>query len=171
MKMIASTKLAKAQRAMQAGKEYGLANKGGCYPAWHLRVASKIYLLSNRGLCSRPIWQADSKQAFHRCLLWQRSLWWYPLLRFQSYPTRFQQRIRLTTSRCFRQWYHSRRRFLHHGHWWQIKSSDQPCSFIQPRTHFQPNWSWHPYFCGCSRCGGFDHAEWCEIRLGGSCVQ
>lgn len=28
MKMIASTKLAKAQRAMQAGKEYGLANSG-----------------------------------------------------------------------------------------------------------------------------------------------
>ncbi len=28
MKMIASTKLAKAQRAMQAGKEYGLANAG-----------------------------------------------------------------------------------------------------------------------------------------------
>ena len=28
MKMIASTKLAKAQRAMQAGKEYGIANKG-----------------------------------------------------------------------------------------------------------------------------------------------
>lgn len=28
MKMIASTKLAKAQRAMQAGKDYGLANKG-----------------------------------------------------------------------------------------------------------------------------------------------
>jgi F-type H+-transporting ATPase subunit gamma len=28
MKMIASTKLAKAQRAMRAGKEYGLANKG-----------------------------------------------------------------------------------------------------------------------------------------------
>ena len=26
--MIASTKLAKAQRAMRAGKEYGLANKG-----------------------------------------------------------------------------------------------------------------------------------------------
>jgi F-type H+-transporting ATPase subunit gamma len=28
MKMIASTKLAKAQRAMQSGKEYGLANSG-----------------------------------------------------------------------------------------------------------------------------------------------
>jgi len=28
MKMIASTKLAKAQRAMQAGKEYGIANAG-----------------------------------------------------------------------------------------------------------------------------------------------
>lgn len=28
MKMIASTKLAKAQRAMQAGKDYGIANKG-----------------------------------------------------------------------------------------------------------------------------------------------
>ena len=28
MKMIASTKLAKAQRAMEAGKKYGLANKG-----------------------------------------------------------------------------------------------------------------------------------------------
>lgn len=28
MKMIASTKLAKAQRAMQAGKEYGAANSG-----------------------------------------------------------------------------------------------------------------------------------------------
>lgn len=28
MKMIASTKLAKAQRAMQAGKEYGVANAG-----------------------------------------------------------------------------------------------------------------------------------------------
>lgn len=28
MKMIASTKLAKAQRAMQAGKQYGLANAG-----------------------------------------------------------------------------------------------------------------------------------------------
>jgi F-type H+-transporting ATPase subunit gamma len=28
MKMIASTKLAKAQRALQSGKEYGLANTG-----------------------------------------------------------------------------------------------------------------------------------------------
>jgi len=28
MKMIASTKLAKAQRAMQIGKEYGIANSG-----------------------------------------------------------------------------------------------------------------------------------------------
>jgi F-type H+-transporting ATPase subunit gamma len=28
MKMIASTKLSKAQRAMEAGKKYGLANKG-----------------------------------------------------------------------------------------------------------------------------------------------
>ena len=28
MKMIASTKLNKAQRAMQAGKQYGLANSG-----------------------------------------------------------------------------------------------------------------------------------------------
>ena len=28
MKMIASTKLAKAQRAMQAGKQYGIANSG-----------------------------------------------------------------------------------------------------------------------------------------------
>lgn len=28
MKMIASTKLAKAQRAMIAGKEYGIANSG-----------------------------------------------------------------------------------------------------------------------------------------------
>jgi len=28
MKMIASTKLAKAQRAMQAGKQYGVANSG-----------------------------------------------------------------------------------------------------------------------------------------------
>lgn len=28
MKMIASTKLAKAQRAMQVGKEYGIANSG-----------------------------------------------------------------------------------------------------------------------------------------------
>jgi len=28
MKMIASTKLAKAQRAMEAGKKYGQANKG-----------------------------------------------------------------------------------------------------------------------------------------------
>ena len=28
MKMIASTKLSKAQRAMQAGKDYGIANKG-----------------------------------------------------------------------------------------------------------------------------------------------
>lgn len=28
MKMIASTKLAKAQRAMQAGKDYGIANSG-----------------------------------------------------------------------------------------------------------------------------------------------
>jgi hypothetical protein len=28
MKMIASTKLAKAQRAMQSGKQYGLANSG-----------------------------------------------------------------------------------------------------------------------------------------------
>ena len=30
MKVIASTKLAKAQRALQAGKEYGLANSGEC---------------------------------------------------------------------------------------------------------------------------------------------
>lgn len=30
MKMIASTKLAKAQRAMAAGKQYGIANSGGC---------------------------------------------------------------------------------------------------------------------------------------------
>ena len=28
MKVIASTKLSKAQRALQAGKEYGLANSG-----------------------------------------------------------------------------------------------------------------------------------------------
>jgi F-type H+-transporting ATPase subunit gamma len=28
MKMIASTKLAKAQRALQSGKQYGLANTG-----------------------------------------------------------------------------------------------------------------------------------------------
>ena len=28
MKMIASTKLAKAQRAMQEGKQYGIANSG-----------------------------------------------------------------------------------------------------------------------------------------------
>ena len=28
MKMIASSKLAKAQRAMEAGKSYGIANKG-----------------------------------------------------------------------------------------------------------------------------------------------
>ena len=30
MKMIASTKLNKAQRAMLAGKEYGIANAGTC---------------------------------------------------------------------------------------------------------------------------------------------
>lgn len=31
MKMIASTKLAKAQRAMQSGKLYGEANAGECF--------------------------------------------------------------------------------------------------------------------------------------------
>lgn len=34
MKMIASTKLAKAQRAMQAGKEYGVANSGEKQTVW-----------------------------------------------------------------------------------------------------------------------------------------
>lgn len=32
MKMIASTKLNKAQRAMQAGKQYGIANAGESVP-------------------------------------------------------------------------------------------------------------------------------------------
>lgn len=39
MKMIASTKLAKAQRAMQAGKQYGLANAGACYTESHMEWA------------------------------------------------------------------------------------------------------------------------------------
>ena len=52
------------------------------------------------------------------------------------------------------------------------KSPAQSCSSIQPTTHFQPNWSLlYSYFRGCSWCGGFDHAEWCEIRFGGPCVQ
>lgn len=32
MKMIASTQLTKAQRAMAAGKQYGIANSGACSP-------------------------------------------------------------------------------------------------------------------------------------------
>lgn len=48
MKMIASTKLAKAQRAMQAGKQYGLANSGPCriFPK-HFSVLTDIL---HRGL-------------------------------------------------------------------------------------------------------------------------
>lgn len=37
MKMIASTKLAKAQRAMQAGKEYGIANTGTFFHLYRSR--------------------------------------------------------------------------------------------------------------------------------------
>ena len=43
MKMIASTKLAKAQRAMQNGKQYGIANSGvfgACYEVRHVYVKS-----------------------------------------------------------------------------------------------------------------------------------
>ena len=41
MKMIASTKLAKAQRAMQNGKQYGIANSGmfgACCEVRHVYV-------------------------------------------------------------------------------------------------------------------------------------
>ncbi len=38
MKMIASSKLAKAQKAMEAGKAYGIANKGTCGAAFHTWV-------------------------------------------------------------------------------------------------------------------------------------
>lgn len=63
--------------------------------------------------------------------------------------------------------------FSDHGHWRQVKSPAQSCPSIQPTTHFQPNWSQHSYFRGCSWSGGFDHAEWCEIwlQVGGPCVQ
>ncbi|TFK73135.1 ATP synthase F1 gamma [Pluteus cervinus] len=53
MKMIASTKLAKAQRAMQAGKEYGLANKEVFQHANDKPGARKLFLVvsSDKGLC------------------------------------------------------------------------------------------------------------------------
>jgi F-type H+-transporting ATPase subunit gamma len=53
MKMIASTKLAKAQRAMQAGKQYGLANKEVFAHAADKPGARKLFLVisSDKGLC------------------------------------------------------------------------------------------------------------------------
>ncbi len=43
MKMIASSKLAKAQKAMEAGKAYGIANKGTCGAAFpHMGVGVDI---------------------------------------------------------------------------------------------------------------------------------
>lgn len=50
MKMIASTKLAKAQRAMQAGKNYGLANKGMMEALYALRSLSFLMCRNNRGV-------------------------------------------------------------------------------------------------------------------------
>jgi len=53
MKMIASTKLAKAQRAMQIGKEYGLANKEVFSHATDTPGKRKLFLVisSDKGLC------------------------------------------------------------------------------------------------------------------------
>ncbi|KAF8646619.1 hypothetical protein AX16_007120 [Volvariella volvacea WC 439] len=54
MKMIASTKLAKAQRAMQAGKEYGLANKEVfAHSSPEKPGARKLFVVisSDKGLC------------------------------------------------------------------------------------------------------------------------
>ncbi|KIL66121.1 hypothetical protein M378DRAFT_10405 [Amanita muscaria Koide BX008] len=60
MKMIASTKLAKAQRAMQAGKQYGLANAGmllACLQVFQHAAdkpsANKLFVVvsSDKGLC------------------------------------------------------------------------------------------------------------------------
>jgi len=54
MKMIASTKLAKAQRAMQAGKEYGLANKEVfAHVPSDKPTPNKLFIVisSDKGLC------------------------------------------------------------------------------------------------------------------------
>ncbi|KAF7440125.1 atp3 gamma subunit of the F1 sector of mitochondrial F1F0 ATP synthase [Pleurotus ostreatus] len=54
MKMIASTKLAKAQRAMQAGKEYGLANSEVFKVATDDKSSARrlfIVVSSDKGLC------------------------------------------------------------------------------------------------------------------------
>lgn len=53
MKMIASTKLAKAQRAMRAGKEYGLANAEVFENASDQTGGNKLFIVisSDKGLC------------------------------------------------------------------------------------------------------------------------
>jgi F-type H+-transporting ATPase subunit gamma len=53
MKMIASTKLAKAQRAMQAGKEYGLANAEVFQNASDKPSSNRLFIVvsSDKGLC------------------------------------------------------------------------------------------------------------------------
>lgn len=49
MKMIASTKMTKAQRAMQAGKAYGLANSGTLL----LRLNVQSFIMACRALPAR----------------------------------------------------------------------------------------------------------------------
>ena len=62
--MIASTKLAKAQRAMQAGKEYGLANKGQSLPLYEdfIFIFQKQRSLLTSHLTNQP--QTSSSSSF-----------------------------------------------------------------------------------------------------------
>lgn len=104
MKMIASTKLNKAQRAMAAAKAYGAANNGkfrlsrlqqhSTHIAQHLNYPNLFLtrrdLHQLRGRCSRR-WQA----ALHRRLLRQGSLRWYPLVRHQAHQGRIPEDRRL----------------------------------------------------------------------------
>lgn len=87
MKMIASTKLAKAQRAMTAGKEYGIANSGVPPPLPYLHWARRLTRPSSlRNIRPHPLGDACQAQTLHRRFLGQGSLRWYPLLRLKSHP-------------------------------------------------------------------------------------
>ena len=144
MKMIASTKLAKAQRAMQAGKEYGLANSGEflqLHPSRciHPSTLPTLYVISNsptlplhRGLPTRTRRRSRQTQTLHRRFLRQGSLRWYPLLRLKGDPPR----VRRAGDRpCLA---HRRRRR-------QVQGPALPHALQEPRHDLQPDRPWRPH--------------------------
>jgi F-type H+-transporting ATPase subunit gamma len=90
MKMIALTKLSKAQQAMQAGKQYGQAN-----------ASKALFSSCIRGFDALTFRLTLSLQALHRCLLQQRSLRRYPLLCHQGHTPCHSQRPRLAICLIF----------------------------------------------------------------------